>query len=203
MGMPLVGTWQAKVDSEAAALSGTVVLDDGEGQTFTGRVRRSGVITDRNRALIVGGRGKIGDGAFELDSKNFRAVNLKVVATEILSQAGETLSTTSQAPLLAQHLDFWTVAADTPGAALLALLEPFRAAWRMLSDGTVWLGIDTYPEAPEQDRLELEPYADAALVCLAVDAFALRPGVTLDSRKVVQVEHRFTEEGRRTDYWYG
>jgi hypothetical protein len=206
LSMPLGGTWQAKVDSEAEALAGTVTISDGEGQAFVGRVVRSGVVTDRNRAFVVGGRGKIGDGGFTLSSKHFRAVNMRVIVNEILTQAGETLSPTSPAPLLATHFDFWTIPGGngaTPGSALRSLLSPFDAAWRMLSDGTVWIGIDTFPAAPEQDRLELEPHADQALVCLAVDAFALRPGVTLDGRKVLQVDHRFDDEGRRTDYRYG
>jgi hypothetical protein len=118
LSMPLGGTWQAKVDSEAEALAGTVTISDGEGQAFVGRVVRSGVVTDRNRAFVVGGRGKIGDGGFTLSSKHFRAVNMRVIVNEILTQAGETLSPTSPAPLLATHFDFWTIPGGngaTPG----------------------------------------------------------------------------------------
>lgn len=201
--MPIGATWLAKIDSDAEQLSGTVVIDDGAGQQFTGRVRRSGVVVGRNRALVVGGKGKLADGDFTLASRHFRAVDLRTVANEILDQSGETLAASSQAAVLAASLPFWTVAADGPGAALTALLEPQGATWRTLADGTVWIGVDTFPEAPKQDRLEIEPYHQDALVCLAVDAFALRPGVTLDGRKVVHVEHRFGDEGRRTDYWYG
>lgn len=201
--MELLGCWQAKLQCEADELTGTVVIDDGAGQTFTGRVRRSGVVSGRNSALVVGGRGKLADGTLALAARHFRAVNLRTVATEILTQAGEQLAATSQASLLAQHLTFWSFGASSPGAALLALVEPFGGTWRVLSDGTVWLGVDSYPAAPEQDRLELEPEDANGLVHLAVDSFALRPGVTLDGRKVLQVQHLLASEGRRTDYRYG
>lgn len=202
--MPPQGTWLAKGDADREEdLTGSVTLDDGEGNLFVGRVRRSHEVTGRNSFMVAGGKGKLADGGFKLATRHFRAVNAKAVAQEILSQAGETLSPTAQTALLSQALEFWSIGAITPGAALAELVAPFGGTWRVLDNGSVWLGIDSFPKAPDQDRLELNVHADAGVVPLAVDAFSLRPGVTLDTRRVLQVEHMLTDEGRRTDYWYG
>jgi hypothetical protein len=201
--MPPSGPWHAKVESDADELVGAVTLDDDEGNVFHARVRRGDVVAGRHRAQIVGGAGKLADGTLKvLEARHFRGVTVRTVVSEILAQASETLATSSESALLNRPLNFWTIGPHSIGAALRALVEPLGGTWRVLADGTVWIGTDTYPQAPEQDRFELNADDAIGVVRLAADALSLRPGVTLDGRRVGQVQHLLTDEGRRTDYWY-
>jgi hypothetical protein len=73
-------------------------------------------------------------------------------------------------------------------AALLAVLSP-SATWRILLDGTVWFGEETWPELTvDAEVLERKPAENTAV--LGVDTLTIRPGVTLaDLGRVELVEH--------------
>ncbi len=204
--MPSSGAWVADLEADADKLAAAVTIDDGEGNRFVGRALRSSSTSGRLGARIVPGKGGIAGLVKRLAARHFRDVPLRSVLADILVQTGEQLSATAQQTVLARHLAFWSIpggAESSPGAALRKLTAAVGATWRMLADGTVWVGVDSYPKAPNFEREEIEPDNVLGTVSLAVDGFPLRPGVTLDGRRVLSVEHRIDGAELRTLYHYG
>lgn len=204
--MPSSGAWVADLEADADELAAGVTLDDGEGNRFVGRVLRAGAVSGRLGARIVPGKGGIAGLAKTLEARHFRAVPLRSVLADILAQTGEQLSSSSQPAVLGKQLPFWSIPGgpdSSPGAALRMLTKAAGATWRMLADGTVWVGVDSYPKAPEFEREELDRDDVLGTVVLAVEAFALRPCVTLDGRRVLSVEHRIDGGEVRTLYHHG
>lgn len=200
MVMEPVGAWDLVLEADAEALSGAVVLDDGEGNVFRGYTRRAASSGGRLGATIVGGKGGLSK---PLASRHFREVPLRIVLADILAQSGEQLASSAQPETLGRHLPFWSMLADSAGAALRILMREAAATWRVLDSGAVWVGVDSFAKAPVFEYEELERDDAAGLVVLGVDGFWLRPGMTLDGRKVGRVEHTMSGAELRTTYWHG
>jgi hypothetical protein len=204
LSMPSSGAWVATLEADADDLAAGVAIADGDGNRFVGRKLRADAVSGRLSATVVAGNGELARLAKRLDARHFREMPLRIVLADILAQTGETLSPASDQAILSRHLRFWSFAADSPGAALRTLLERTGGGvWRVLADGTLWVGIDTFPAAPEFDREEVARDEALGIAVLAVDGFALRPGVTLDGRRVRSVEHRIAGGELRTSYSYG
>lgn len=201
--MPEQGVWVADLEVDAEQLTGDVVVDDGEGNRFAGRVLRSDSLVGNLSAFVVGGKGGIGGGKV-LEARHFRDVPARLVLADILRQTGEQLASSAQAGVLSVHLSAWSiVGGSAAGVAIKTLMRAAGGAWRVLADGTVWVGVDIYPAAPTFDHEELGRGDSEGSVLLGVDAFTLRPGVMLDGRKVGRVEHRFSGPEMRTTYHHG
>lgn len=204
--MPSSGAWVADIEVDADELAAGVAIDDGDGNRFVGRVLRSSATSGRLGARVVPGKGGIAGLVKRLAARHFHGVPLRSVLADILAQTGEQLSPTAQQAVLTRQLPFWSIPGgpdSSPGAALRLLTQAVGATWRMLADGTVWVGVDSYPKAAEFEREELEPDTVLGTVTLAVDGFPLRPGVTLDGRRVLSVEHRIDGAELRTLYHHG
>jgi hypothetical protein len=106
-------------------------------------------------------------------------------------------------------LSKWTLTARTVARALDELCFAASSAlgqpvlWRVLGDGTVWLGFETWPAQQMPvgaDVLEQYP-AEGRYVIGATTPFLL-PGVNLDGvGNVVGADHWVTHEQVRTDAW--
>lgn len=201
--MPSWGAWDAELEADADELANAATIDDGEGNRFVGRKLRADSVGGRLSGWVAGGKGVAAGLSKTLAARHFRGVPLRSVLADILAQTGDQVSPTAQQDVLARHLAFWSFDASAPGAALKTLTAAVGATWRVLADGTLWVGVDSFPAAPEFEREELSHDAARGTVVLAVDAFVLRPGVTLDGRRVLSVEHRIDGPELRTLYHYG
>jgi hypothetical protein len=89
---------------------------------------------------------------------------------------------------------------------LTRLLAPLAQAvtWRVLPDGTIWAGPETWPDSglttDDYQILDEDPREGTAL--LGVEAPVLLPGTALAGRRVSYVEHLINAEGVRSNVWF-
>ena len=202
---PRHGAWQADLyvnarAAQAGAFTGAVEVGVGE-HRWTGWAYRSGTFKDAIWARVVGGAGGFGS---TLPAKAYLNVPLRIPLTDICTEAGERLSPRADAGVMGTNLPKWVRIEQTAGTALAGLLRAVPAAtWRVLDDGTLWVGPETWPEVTLDQVDVIE--ADVALgrTEIATDTpWVLAPGVTWRGRRVSYVEHRIDPKSLRHVVWF-
>lgn len=196
---PRVGAWVADVElAEGPAPSGAVVLAI-EGRSWRGAVASGGVELGRWSGRVVGGAGGL---APVLGPGAFADCDLRTVLAETLREAGEALS--ADAGDLSAAVSRWARAAAPAAHAVADVARAAGFAWRVLPDGTVWVGPETWGRlqlGADLDVVESDPRAGRHQLAGA-SALDLAPGrvVSLDGAdvRVGAVEHRLAGEALRT-----
>lgn len=199
--MPRRGAWVADLEVEGTEWTDddvTITNVDGS-LSLVGRIERADVFADRARILAIAGHGDL---ATTLDAKSYRNAPVKLVLQEILEGAGETLSATSSAALLAKQLPHWARRDGQAGEALAALLDVLGASWRVLPDGSVWVGTDTWPAATAGQYTLVERDTAHDRMLLAVESPRLLPATVFDSARVSLVIHTVRDDGIYTEAWF-
>ncbi len=202
--MPRAGAWHAEIESSddvgpPATAKGATITDDGV--SFVGTVipGRGGVIGGRWKGKIVGGAGGL---TLTLDAKNYSSsVGVKVsqVVADILREAGETLSTTADQGTLGTGLgQHWERVSGPASRALVAVLDAIGAGFRVLADGSVWVGPETYPTATI-DHVLLDEDWIAGVTDIAPTRPDLTPGVTFLGHRISYVVHKIEPDALRTE----
>jgi hypothetical protein len=204
--LPEVGRWSYEVDvdaDDADDLTGTVTLaaEDGSltlvGTAYVppGGAVQAGTSDDgRTRVKVVAGAG----GLFAtVDAKAYEGVPLRLVLDDLLLGAGETLSDTADADILNHYLDRWTRCAGDVRGALRMLRTAAGAGYRFEPDGTLWIGVDTYPEVEVEHIVTAEDTGTGKMT-ISPDTLALLPGTTFLDRRVSYVLHEVGEGGIST-----
>jgi len=194
---PRTGAWHADITLDATELTSPVALSI-EGVAFAGTVLRSGVHGGRFGARVVGGKGGL---SVELVAKNYSTVSgtkLSVVLADILRECGETLSASAESAVTGRTLTKWHRSAGPASHALVRLLDAAGAVFRVLRDGTIWVGAQTYPEAKPTHTLIDEDWV-AGISTIATDTPILEPGVTFRGQKIESVVHRLEPNALRTE----
>ena len=93
------------------------------------------------RCNIVGGNNKIKQ---SVSSTNFYGVPVRTVLENITRQLEITISPTSNLALLEERLPRWDKVKGTGTEILEKLLQPYNAIWRILLDGSLWIGYEEY-----------------------------------------------------------
>ena len=200
--LPRQGCWNASlvVDADTApdvGSSATLVLGS---LSLKGTVRKSGVFTDTVQIEMIGGAGGLSKLA---TPKFYSGIPSGNVIRDILGGAGETLSASVDPSLLTTLFSNWTTIRQPAGSALSNVVKLLGddLVWRPGSDGTIWIGTDTWQAARiEYDLLDKDDYLDRWLLGIE-DPGALQPGVTLDGRKVDYVEVTVTTSKVRARVW--
>lgn len=185
--MPRVGAWHADVEVDGnTALEGPVRLIV-SGQEFRGTAVRSGALAGRVRARIVGGGGGL---SRELPARNYTSgPTVRAIVEDMLGDT-EKLSPQSDPAVLSTVLPKWQRLAGLASHALVALADRVEATWRVLADGTVWIGRETWPEVNPQHDLIDEDWV-GGIITIAPRAPTLFPGVTFRGHRIEQVVHLF------------
>lgn len=201
--LPLHGAWFAHLRLDgSAAPAGRVTIQAAGGLSIVGHVATAGVFCDVASVQVVGGAGGLGK---TLAPSAYQNAQLRDPLGAILNQAGESLSATVGSSVLGVELTSWTVVASTVGRALDELCGAVGAGttWRVLADGSIWLGADTWPGAsiPKgSDLLDASP--EDGRYILGVDTPWLLPGVALETvGNVLAVDHYITPSEVRTWAW--
>lgn len=198
--VPRRGVWQAIVSVEAedtTDLTENVDLAFGDA-TWTGHARRAGAHHGRVELLVVGGAGGLEQ---ELEPRYYVDAQARLPLGDLMRETGETLSSDVSADVTGALLSRWTRARGRGGALLSDLAGVLGVDWRILTDGTVWLGTETWPDVElEHDVVGEAPAHDQAE--LAVDAPTLTAGVTLGGRRVSYVQHTIEPARTRSAVWY-
>lgn len=194
--MPSTGAWFARlaVDDNGAP-EGTVTIAAADGRaTWRGTAYRSGVARDMWLALVVGGGGGLAD---DLTPKFYRGATVGLVLREALQAAGERLSPASDQGILGTALEAWTRASGSLSTCIRMVCRATGATWRVLSDGTVWVGRETWPAMSlAHEEIRVDPHAGRLEIASEVPA--LIPGVMLSGRRVTRVEHKIDSDSIRT-----
>lgn len=192
---PRTGPWHADVEiDEEVTLPGEVQITI-EDSVFVGFVKNQRKFAGRTKAWIVGGNGGF---AKVIGAQHYTKPSAMMVIRDILSLAGEKLSGESEEnPSSFQH---WERKSSRASIAMRAICEKLRVNWRVLDDGTVWVGVDKWEELKSDATILDEPDEDTLLV--AADTFAelakLQPGSTFGGIRIEQVTHLVSAGSTRT-----
>jgi hypothetical protein len=211
--LPLTGAWIADVvidpDSSNATPPGqgsSLALGIGEGGfTLQGTVARINLAFGNYLARLVGG----GWGLHTvLTAKAYQNVTFGLVLSDVLSQCSEQLSMTTPTNVTNIFLPFWTVQ-NAPGwKAIQTLILGARnitgtlVNWRVLPDGTIFVGAETWPATPLSsfDLLSWSPQELRATFYSQNPN--LIPGQVWQQGNVTQVEHVIEPDKIRTTAWW-
>jgi hypothetical protein len=196
LSMPRIGVWHASVEADGEEpLSGAVALDI-QGTRFRGTVVRSDVVGGRVHAKVAGGGAGLGT---DLQARHYaNGPTVRQVIGDILQRCGESLSSTADATILGKRLAKWHRSAGTGGTALAEIAENQAAAWRVLPDGTVWVGRDTWPTLDLPHVLVDEDWIQGVLE-VAPETAELRPATTFHGHRLSYVVHRLRASGLRSE----
>jgi hypothetical protein len=199
--LPRIGAWQAELDLDGADASkgtGPVSITAGA-QTWTGTAVESGVFVGRLKVRVVGGANGLGKAT---KPRFYHAIPARVVIEDLLAEGGEKLSSTSDSGKLGTILPFWTRHAGTVAEGLGNVLDELGATWRVLADGTVWVGVESWPTAKADGVIVESEAPHDARIEFSADAPTLLPGTTFRDRKVSRVEHKIAPGKTRTTAWF-
>lgn len=184
---PLVGVWTADLmldqtgDTPTGFTSGTQVKIEADGgYSIVGVVdpNRGGSFLDSVHVRIIGGAG--GLSKLATPRAYGQGATVRDVINGLMTDSGETLSSTTDAGLLSTGINGWSVMAHTVGWNLRALLKVMAPSmsWRIIADGTLWIGAETWPNASGTfDAIDQDP-ADGSYV-LGVEAPFVAPGTAI------------------------
>ena len=205
--MPIVGAWVGLFEIDTTDLQPkalTVATDDGN-LKLTGSVLRQDIDRGGLKLYAVGGMGGL---STLLDAKAYQGIDARFIASDTLRSAGETLSSTSDATLLGKVLKSWVRTRGSAASAIVRLCEAIGCRYRVLPDGTTWLGNDTYPAAPviPFDVLNREPRDGYAI--LSSEQLFIVPGTSLYlpqdnvTRSVDHVVHTIAAATVTSEVWW-
>ena len=148
------GPWFAELELDTATMpSGGVTPCCNRWHLSRGkrhRGSRPAFFLDTAHVRLIGGAGALGTRA---KPSAYTGAVLHDALSKLLGDAGETMSTTISSDILGVSLPLWTVVDSSTvtgidnlcGAATTALGA--SVGWRVLSDGTIWLGVESWPAA--------------------------------------------------------
>lgn len=192
---PRIGVWNAVVDVDSEeAISGTVKIAI-DGVEWSGTIAKGDLHAGRFHAQVVGGAGKL---ATVLDAKFYRGIPLSVVIDDLMIGTGEKLSSTTTTDLRSHTVSRWTRPQSKASAALVQVANELGLSWRVLRDGTIWLGTESWPSvSPTYDEIDRVPGRDS--LTIAPDVPGVLPGSTFTERRVSRVTTYIKDQGLRQD----
>lgn len=190
--IPRQGAWVADLalDSDAGITGPCSIVIDG-GLTFNGTVVRGGPFLNTTRVRVAPGADGLRTTA---RAQHYRQTSLGTVLKDLLRAGGETLASTADQATLATTLQAYTQMALPIGKSIAALFGDARvakASWRMLPDGTCWVGPEAWPDsgmAEPNDYVEMDEAPELAAADVGVDTLWPMPGTLLTGRMVSYLE---------------
>lgn len=200
--IPLHGPWTSVLEVDAAtAPTGPVTVNLGGVRDFKGTVLRSGTYLQRTLVEVVGGAG----GLARTIRRNYYqpSLTLRVLLGDVLREAGEQLGSTADSAVTSRVLASWTRHQGLASSALNELLRGSPGAlWRVLPDGTVHVGIPTFPVASLESFDLIDDDVLAKRIVIATDDPRLDAGTTFEGRRLDLVVHRFDAGQYRVEGYY-
>jgi len=197
--MPVLGAWQAELLVDAADFAHGAIALEATGLRLVGTTQVVGTFRGAAHVVAVGGGGGLGK---ELPPKAWTGPQLQLVLDELLAAAGETRSSSSSAAVLERVLPRWQRLSSTAKFAIQEIADAAGASWRILDDGSLWIGFETWPETTTAVQV-LTSSESKQRATLGLEAASLRPGTTLSGRRIVAVDYYFSSPGVRAEVEYG
>lgn len=200
--VPLGGRWVADLAVDAPeGIAGAVELEVG-GVRWRGTVHRGGVDEDVWQGRVVGGAGGLDRPVLARAWDGLQPARGLLV--ELLSEVGEVLSGTS-GDAVNVNLARWTRLDMPAHHALADLVRAVGARWRVLFDGSVWVGVETWPEfvLPEDARAELlSTDSRTGTSTYALPGAYVQPGRVFEGRRVGSVAYELAGDRDRVRVWW-
>lgn len=193
--MPLSGAWTATVQLDAEVKLPTALALTYKGQTWSCALVEGGVYGGRYLARLVGGTHGLRK---KLPAKWYRDATVRAILDDLARESGETFSTSILPSTLDRILPTWTRQEGSTGGAIGELAEALSMTWRVLRDGTVWLGVETWPEVSGQYVITDERPQNGRITVAPETAF-LFPGTTFRGKKVTEVEYSIKADSIRVN----
>jgi hypothetical protein len=199
LSLPRTGAWTADLLAMTdGPLTGSAILT-ASGVQMPAHIQRAEIVAGKLSMRLVGGAGGLGNLA---EKKHYKGVTILHVLRDLLETAGETRAESTETAVLNTPLQAWTSLEVPIGALLQCLAETAGpdVTWRVLFDGTVWMGNETWPMCPADVRVIDADGANASQV-LGTDSLGIWPGTTIAGRRVDQVVHEIGGVNRSMVYW--
>ena len=198
--LPRNGVWIADLVTGdiGPALTGAVTIQVGASLTLKGTIVRGGPYQGRRTFRIVGGAGGL---SHVVTGRWYAGAPLSLPVRDLLTESGEALSTTADAALLSTtQTPGWCRTMGAASDALSRLANDAGATWRVLPDGTVWIGTDTWAEAPiMRDVMQFEDRKALGRVSIVSEAPTVLPGMSFRGQRVSYVELAVHEDQIRIE----
>ena len=188
--------------AEGSSASIVFARESGAENVFAGTVRRVGRSAGSVAISVslVGGAGKL---LAELAPRDHAPGTTQIpaglVAKGIAADAGEQLAAGVEAALDGRTLRRWTRIAMPGRDALDELADALGWGWRVMRDGKIWIGAETWPALDATRFLSAVP--DELGAVYATDGAPIRPGVTLSTpegeRRIVEVVYTVSAGAQR------
>lgn len=176
--LPLAGVWSCDLDVDTdSEITGAVTLEVDGVETWRGTVVDGAVTHGLWRGRIVGGAAGLRS---TLPATAYRDATRADVVRDALAEAGESISAASGD--LSAAIARFHRAEGAAARAIDATATALGYGWRVLDDGTVWLGAETWPAAPEADVTLLDSDPRERHYTLGGDVLGIRPGQLLQVR---------------------
>ena len=200
------GAWTADLIVDAATAAGIsagqkATITYGQSLSFSGTVFRSDAFANQAALRMVGGTNKLGT---LCKPRFYRGAAMQIPFGDILGDAGETISATSDAAALSVVLPFWTMIQQPVGLGLTMLSRagPSGCVWRVLADGSVFFGVDGFIPCPDFDYELLDYSTEQGYQILAAEAPRIDPGQSFAGHNVSLVEHILDPDKSRVKIWF-
>lgn len=195
--VPRIGVWTADVQLQGGdRLDGKVVLALNGKQQYAGTVFRAASSNDSVPMRIIGGAGAL---RAVLPPRTYQSVPLSTV----LADLGESLSATIDSAVLSIRLDKWVRPRGQAAQGLQAVLSALNVeAWRVLPDGSLWLGKEAWPTVNVPYQLVDEGPTRGTATVWTDDVPTIFPGVVVDGRRVSRLEYEFNADRLRSHLWF-
>lgn len=193
--MPRHGAWIADVEVASPTAAEGLCVIDVEGMRFNGAIRRGGSFQNVCKYTVIGGTNGL---RTQLPARFYADVPLSIPIRDLLSECSQPIAASASVP--ATTLRKWARMASSGAAALEALLAVASASWRILDDGTIWYGAETWPDVTiAASVLDADPSVGWLQVATATPAF--RPGTTWRGGRISYVVHKLAPSSSRTELW--
>ena len=128
-------------------------------------------------------------------AKSFQNISAKVVLQDALGAANEQLSSVADNPTVSTQLPGWTRLAAPYFEDLQAMAAYLGVPWRVLNDGTVWLGPETWPTSKVSGYTVKvwKPEELFAVMSSPTDC-SIWPGTIWEGMNVDNIEHHFAAD---------
>ena len=197
--LPLTGCWHADLWADQQTLPSGDVTATLSGVDMPAHVQRAEIVQGLAWMRLVGGRGGM---ARTAKPRHYKQPLVRHVFADLLQDAGEALSTTCTDSVMSTTLAYWTSLAVPIGSLVQALAEIAGDGvnWRVLFDGTVWMGTETWPMCPADVRIMEQDAANASQY-LGTDAEGIWPGTSIAGRRIDSVVHEIGGQARSRVFW--
>ncbi len=213
LNMPRTGVWHVdcELDSTGASPTPLTGLQTVTWGSLAGKatILRCDVYRNTTYARLAGGSGNL---STAVQPKGYFSVPFSTPLTDVLTQAGYSINAQTSQTVLGFPLNAWGTTAGSCGlnlANLLRKVPPVQyQTWRIMLDGTFWMGTDSFPINTDADVTVLDYTPALYRVEIGEDAPSMLPGQSFapvsggPSFLIDYVSYRITPEKTRGLFWF-